>query len=160
MIAGRVGGAADEQWMRVALTEAAGAAERGDVPVGAVVVSDGRIIGRGANRIEQLQDPTAHAEILALGAAAGTLGSWRLDSATLYVTLEPCTMCTGAVLLARLGRLVFGAVDPRAGAVVSQGRLLEGNPYGHRVEVVGGVLAAECGEFLRDFFASRRAEKP
>ncbi len=160
MTARRSGLGADEHWMRVALAEAAVASDHGDVPVGAIVVRDERIIGRGANQVEQLQDPTAHAEILALGAAAGTQGTWRLGAATMYVTLEPCTMCTGAILLARLGRLVFGAADPRAGAVVSRGRLLEGNPYGHRAEVVGGVLAAECGEILREFFASRRAGNP
>jgi len=145
-----------ERWMAAALQEAREAAARGEVPVGAVVVRAGRIIGRGHNQVETLQDPTAHAEILALGAAAGEGESWRLDDATLYVTLEPCTMCSGALLLARLGRLVYGAVDPRAGAVTSTARLLAGNPYNHRLEVVGGVAAAECGALLHDFFRARR----
>lgn len=145
-----------EQWLKVALNEARLAAEAGEVPVGAVVVRDGAVIGRGHNQVERLQDPSAHAEILAVGAAASAGESWRLDDATLYVTLEPCTMCCGALLLARVGRLVFGAADPRAGGVVSTGRLLEGNPYHHRVEVVGGILAAECGALLSDFFRERR----
>ena len=145
-----------ERWMAEALKEAREAAARGEVPVGAVVVRRDRIIGRGHNQVETLQDPTAHAEILALGAAAGEGESWRLDDATLYVTLEPCTMCSGALLLARLGCLVYGAVDPRAGAVTSTARLLAGNPYGHRLEVVGGVAAAECGALLQDFFRARR----
>ncbi|MBE0565398.1 MAG: nucleoside deaminase [Krumholzibacteria bacterium] len=148
--------ARDERWMAEALKEARAAAARGEVPVGAVVVRDGRIVGRGANQVEQLQDPTAHAEILAIGAAAGQGESWRLDDATLYVTLEPCTMCCGAVLLARVGRLVYGAPDPRAGAVHSTARLLEGNPYRHGLEVVGGVAAAACGELLSGFFQARR----
>ncbi len=152
--------AADERWMQVALGEAARAADQGEVPVGAVAVAGGRIIGRGANQVEKLQDPTAHAEILALGAAAGTLGNWRLNTVTLYVTLEPCTMCTGAILLGRLGRLVFGAADPRAGMVVSGGRLLDGNPYRHQVAVTGGVLASACEVLLRDFFAARRSDGP
>ncbi len=151
---------AHEHWMRLALLEAQGAADRGEVPVGAVMVRDGQVIGRGANKVEQLKDPTAHAEILTLGAGAGTLANWRLTEATLYVTLEPCTMCTGAILLARLGKLVFGAVDPRAGAVVSGARLLEGNPYGHQMEVMGGVLGQECGSMLKEFFADRRNSTP
>jgi tRNA(adenine34) deaminase len=145
-----------ERFMGEALAEARLAAEKGEVPVGAVIVQDGRIIGRGHNQVESLQDPTAHAEILAIGAAAGQGESWRLDETTIYVTLEPCTMCGGAVLLSRVGRVVFGATDPRAGAVVSTARVLEGNPYRHQVEVVGGILAPECGEILTDFFRGRR----
>ena len=145
-----------ERFMREALAEARQAAGKGEVPVGAVVVREGLIIGRGHNQVENLQDPTAHAEILAIGAASGQGESWRLDEATLYVTLEPCTMCSGAVLLARVGRIVFGAADPRAGAVVSCARALEGNPYRHQVEVVGGILAEECGALLTDFFRERR----
>ncbi|MGD9549026.1 MAG: tRNA adenosine(34) deaminase TadA [Candidatus Krumholzibacteriia bacterium] len=145
-----------ERWMEVALREARLAAEAGEVPVGAVVVRDGAVVGRGRNQVEALHDPTAHAEIIALGAAAGDGGDWRLSEATLYVTLEPCTMCAGAILLARLGRLVFGASDPRAGAVISTARVLDGNPYGHRMEVVGGVLAGSCGRILQDFFRDRR----
>ena len=175
---GRLGAlfAPDERWMHEALRLAREAAGRGEVPVGAVVVRDGLVLARGANQVEALRDATAHAEILAIGAAgaapgggpddddgddgsaAGGLGAgdWRLEDATLYVTLEPCTMCCGALLLARVGRLVFGAADPRAGAVVSTARLLDGNPYRHRVEVVGGVLADPCAQVLRDFFRDRR----
>jgi tRNA(adenine34) deaminase len=145
-----------ERWLREALREARLAEADGEVPVGAVVVRDGRIIGRGHNRVERLQDATAHAEILALGAASDQAGSWRLDDAALYVTLEPCTMCCGALLLARVRTLVFGAHDPRAGAVVSTARLLQGNPYRQSVEVVGGILADECAVLLRDFFRRRR----
>jgi tRNA(adenine34) deaminase len=145
-----------EHWIGEALAEARRAGDQGEVPVGAVVVTGGRIIGRGHNQVESLQDPTAHAEILAIGAASGHQESWRLDAATLYVTLEPCTMCCGAILLARVGTVVFGASDPRAGAVVSTSRLLDGNPYHQRIEVVGGILAAECGALLSDFFSSKR----
>jgi tRNA(adenine34) deaminase len=148
--------ASHERWMGEALADAREAAGRGEVPVGAVVVRNDRVVGRGANRVEALHDPTAHAEILAIGAAADAAGDWRLPDATLYVTLEPCTMCTGAILLARIGRLVYGATDPRAGAVVSTARLLEGNPYGHRLEVVGGIAATECSALLQDFFRRRR----
>ncbi len=166
--------APDERWMHEALRLAREAAGRGEVPVGAVVVRDGVVLARGANQVEALRDATAHAEILAIGAAGsarggagvddgdeadgavGAAGTWRLDDATLYVTLEPCTMCCGALLLARVGRLVFGAADPRAGAVVSTARLLDGNPYRHRMEVVGGVLGGPCGDLLRDFFRDRR----
>ncbi len=145
-----------ERFMREALAEARLAAEKGEVPVGAVVVRQGRIIARGHNQVETLKDPTAHAEILAIGAAGGEGESWRLDDATLYVTLEPCTMCSGAMLLARVGSLVFGAADARAGAVVSTARVLEGNPYRLPVQVTGGILAAECGALLTDFFQRRR----
>ncbi len=148
--------AAHERWMAEALKEARAAAGRDEVPVGAVVVRDGRVIGRGSNQVEQLQDPTAHAEILAIGAAAGAGQSWRLDDATLYVTLEPCTMCCGAILLARVGRLVYGAPDPRAGAVVSTARLLDGNPYRHGLETVGGIAGEACTAILQDFFRARR----
>jgi tRNA(adenine34) deaminase len=145
-----------ERWMAEAMTEARLAGDKTEVPVGAVVVAAGQIIGRGHNQVESLQDPTAHAEILAIGAASGHGESWRLDEAALYVTLEPCTMCCGAILLSRVGTVVFGASDPRAGAVVSTSRLLDGNPYRQRVEVVGGISAAECGSILTDFFRSRR----
>lgn len=145
-----------ERWMREALREAAQAGEAGEVPVGAVVVRDGRVIGRGHNQVERLHDATAHAEILAIGAASSEGEEWRLDDATLYVTLEPCTMCSGAVLLSRVRTVVFGAHDPRAGAVVSTARLLQGNPYRHQVEVIGGILADECGGLLRNFFRDRR----
>ncbi|MBD3222793.1 hypothetical protein GF314_16320 [bacterium] len=136
------------------------AAGEGEVPVGAVVVRDGQLLGRGHNRVEALQDATAHAEILAIGAASERTGEWRLGGATLYVTLEPCIMCCGALLLSRVERLVYGAPDPRAGAVGSTARLLHGNPYRHGVEVVGGVLADECGRLLSDFFRQRRESGP
>lgn len=172
--------APDERWMNEALRLARAAGARGEVPVGAVVVRDGVVLARGFNQVEALRDATAHAEILAIGAAGSggagedvlaadgatgaatdskeTDGDWRLECATLYVTLEPCTMCCGAILLARVGRVVFGAADPRAGAVVSTARLLDGNPYRHRVEVVGGILAGPCGDLLRGFFRDRRDE--
>ena len=145
-----------ERWLREAVAEARLAGDKGEVPVGAVVVRDGRIVGRGHNQVERLKDPTAHAEILAIGAAAGEGPDWRLDDAVLYVTLEPCTMCCGAILLARVSKVVFGAADPRAGAAVSTARLLEGNPYRQRVEVVGGILAQECSGLLQEFFQDRR----
>ena len=145
-----------ERWMRLALAEARAAGEAGDVPVGAVVVQGDRILGRGRNQVEVLKDPTAHAEILALGAASTALGDWRLDDCTLYSTLEPCTMCAGAVLLGRPRRIVYGAPDPRAGALVSTARLLEANPYRLAFEVLGGVLEDECAQLLRDFFRRLR----
>jgi tRNA(adenine34) deaminase len=127
-----------------------------------VVVRDGRLLGRGHNQVEVLKDPTAHAEILAIGAAAASLGDWRLEDCTLYSTLEPCTMCCGAVLLGRPPRIVYGARDPRAGAVDSVARLLGDNPYNLAFEIVGGVLEEECAEVLRDFFRRLRrgAEGP
>lgn len=145
-----------ERWMREALVEAQQAATEGEVPVGAVVVRDGLILGRGHNRVEALHDATAHAEILAIGAASAQEGEWRLSGATLYVTLEPCHMCSGAILLSRVDRLVFGAHDARAGAVSSVARVLQGNPYRHQVEVVGGILAKSCAELLLRFFQERR----
>jgi tRNA(adenine34) deaminase len=148
----------DEDWMRVALDEARAAPGYGDVPVGAVVVGpDGVELGRGRNRREQAGDPTAHAELEALRAAARALGSWRLDGCTLVVTLEPCSMCAGGMVQARVARLVFGADDPKAGAVTSLFDLVRDPRLPHRVEVRRGVLAAECGEVLRDFFRGRRA---
>lgn len=148
--------ATHERWMRAALDEARLAAEAGDVPIGCVIVREGRIIGRGHNRVEALKDPTAHAEILALGAAAAAVGDWRLDDCTLYTTLEPCTMCAGAILLGRPRCIVYGAVDPRAGAVGSTSHLLEGNPYNLEFEVLGGILADACGEEIRAFFRRLR----
>jgi tRNA(adenine34) deaminase len=146
-----------ERWMAEALKEAELAADAGEVPVGAVVVREGVLLGRGHNQVESLRDPTAHAEILALGAAASALDDWRLDDATLYVTLEPCTMCCGAILLARIGTVIYGTSDQRAGAVISTARLLQGNPYSQRVEVLGGVVAADCSRLLRSFFEKKRA---
>jgi tRNA(adenine34) deaminase len=143
-------------WMQAAIAEAEAAAAHDDVPIGAVVVHDGAIIGRGHNRREADQDPTAHAEILALREAAGVLGSWRLDGCTLYVTLEPCTMCAGALVLARLPRLVFGADDPKAGAVGALYDIPRDPRLNHTVEVVRGVEAERCGDLLREFFRARR----
>ena len=143
--------------MRAALAEAAAAADAGDVPVGAVVLDGtGSVIAVGRNRREADADPTAHAEILAIRAAARAIGSWRLDGLTLVVTLEPCTMCAGAITSARLSRLVYGAADPRAGAVGSLWDVLRDQRLNHRPEVIGGVLADECGAVLREFFAARR----
>ena len=146
-----------ERWMRAALEEAAAAVDHGDVPVGAIVVApDGTELGRGRNRREQLADPTAHAELEALRAAATTLGGWRLDGCTLVVTLEPCPMCAGALVQSRVAALVFGADDPKAGAVTSLFDLVRDPRLPHRVEVLRGVLAADCAALLRSFFAPRR----
>ncbi|MGH8775319.1 MAG: nucleoside deaminase [Jiangellaceae bacterium] len=144
--------------MRAALDEAHAALSTGDVPVGAVVLDrDGTLIGTGRNAREALADPTAHAEILALQAAAGVRGSWRLEGCTLVVTLEPCAMCAGASVLARVSRLVYGAVDPKAGAVGSLWDLVRDRRLNHRPEVVGGVLADECGLVLRQYFEDHRS---
>ena len=142
--------------MRMALGEAKRAGEEGEVPVGAVLVSAGQVIARGRNRPIAMSDPTAHAEILALREAATHAGNYRLPGCTLYVTVEPCAMCAGALLQARVGRLVFGAEDPRAGAVRSLYTLLEDKRLNHRVEVTSGILAQECREVLRGFFRERR----
>jgi tRNA(adenine34) deaminase len=150
--------AQDEALMRLALTEARAAAEHGDVPAGAVLVgSDGALLGRGRNRREQQADPTAHAELEAMRAAARVLGGWRLDGTTLVVTLEPCAMCAGALVQARVARLVFGADDPKAGAVTSLWDLVRDPRLTHRVEVRRGVLADECAAVLRSFFDQRRS---
>jgi tRNA(adenine34) deaminase len=147
----------DERWMRVALAEARAALEHDDVPVGAVVLApDGTELSRGHNRREQAADPTAHAELEALRAAAATLGSWRLDGCTMVVTLEPCAMCAGALVQSRVARLVFGADDPKAGAVTSLFDLVRDPRLPHRVEVRRGILAADCAELLRSFFTPRR----
>jgi tRNA(adenine34) deaminase len=142
--------------MEAALSEARAAASDGEVPIGAVVVWDGRIIGRGRNRVETTQDPTAHAEIIAIGAAAQTVKSWRLDEGTLYVTLEPCHMCAGAIVLARIPRLVFGARDPKAGACGSLANVVQDLRLNHRAEVQPGVLAEESAALLEAFFRTRR----
>jgi tRNA(adenine34) deaminase len=143
--------------MRCALTEAAASLSTGDVPVGAVVLgADGAVLGTGHNAREATGDPTAHAEVVALRAAAAEAGGWRLTGCTLAVTLEPCTMCAGAIVLARVSRLVFGAWDPRAGAAGSVRDVVRDTRLNHQVEVVGGVLEAECGELLRRFFAAQR----
>ncbi len=142
--------------MREALALAAIAAREGDVPVGALVVRDGAVIAAGANRTVRDQDPTAHAETLAIRAASQTLGSWRLEGCTLYVSLEPCAMCAGAIVLARISRVVFGAWDDKAGMGGSVGDLLRHPRLNHRPEVKTGVLAEEGAALLRDFFAERR----
>ncbi|HEY0777969.1 MAG TPA: tRNA adenosine(34) deaminase TadA [Gemmatirosa sp.] len=144
----------DEQWMRAALV-VAGEADV-DVPVGAVIVHDDRVIAAASNRTVRDQDPTAHAEVLAVRAAAAALGRWRLDGCTLYVTLEPCAMCAGALVLARIDRVVFGAWDPKAGMAGSVADLVRHPRLNHRSAVRGGVLEGECGDVLRAFFAGRR----
>ena len=150
-----------EPAMRLALAEAVRAGQLlpgpDDVPVGAVILDEaGTIIARARNRTEADRDPTAHAEIVAIRQAAAVLGRWRLTDLTLVVTLEPCTMCAGAVTVARLGRLVYGAEDPKAGAVGSLWDVLRDQRLNHRPEVIGGVLAGECGAVLREFFSARR----
>jgi tRNA(adenine34) deaminase len=146
-----------EPAMLEALAEARAALRTGDVPIGAVVLDgDGAVVGRGRNAREATSDPTAHAEVLALRDAASTVGSWRLDRCTLVVTLEPCAMCAGALVLARVDRLIFGAFDPKAGAVGSLWDLVRDRRLNHRPDVVSGVLADECGQLIRDFFATRR----
>lgn len=147
----------DARAMAEALAEARLALGTGDVPVGAVVVGPGGVVvGRGRNAREATGDPTAHAEILALRDAAAASGTWRLDDCTLVATLEPCAMCAGAIVLARIPRLVLGAWDPKAGACGSVHDLVRDRRLNHRVEVVGGVLADECGALLREFFGDRR----
>ncbi len=146
----------DAAFMREALAEARQATSHGDVPIGAVVVRDGVVIARAPNRREADQDPTAHAEILALRAAAAVVGHWRLSGCTLYVSLEPCFMCAGALVNARVDRLVFGATDPKAGAVGSLADVPGDARLNHRPVVTAGVLADESGALLRDFFAVRR----
>jgi tRNA(adenine34) deaminase len=146
----------DDYFMRLALREAERALEHGDVPIGAVLVREGEIVAAGHNERELRQDPTAHAEVIALREAARTLGSWRLLDTVVYVTLEPCAMCAGAIVLARVPRVVFGASDPKAGACGSVLDVLAEPRLNHRPDVAGGLLAEECGELLSGFFASRR----
>jgi tRNA(adenine34) deaminase len=146
----------DEHWMHEALAQARAAVEHDDVPIGAVVVRHGEIIGRGRNERERREDPTAHAEVLALREAAAALGSWRVLEATLYVTLEPCAMCAGAIVLSRIPRVVYGCADPKAGAAGSVLDILAEPRLNHRPEVHPGVLADECAELLRSFFRARR----
>jgi tRNA(adenine34) deaminase len=146
----------DERYMREALALARQAESAGEVPVGAVVVVEDRVVGRAFNAPISLSDPTAHAEILALREAARSCGNYRLEAATLYATLEPCVMCAGALVAARVRRLVFGARDLRFGGVRSKFALADSNLLNHRVEIVEGVLAAECTEMLQAFFRSRR----
>lgn len=147
----------DSDWMQVALAEAAVAAAAGEVPVGCVLVgADGVELARGHNLREALEDPTAHAEVVAMRAGATTLGTWRLERVTAYVTLEPCVMCAGAFVNARIGRVVYGCDDPKAGAVATLYRLGDDARLNHRYEVLGGVEAEACAEVLRAFFRARR----
>jgi tRNA(adenine34) deaminase len=147
---------ADEAFMRAALDEARAAAERGEVPVGAVVVIGGRIVSRAGNRTIEDCDPTAHAEIVALREAARDAGNYRLAGAAVYVTIEPCAMCAGAMIQARIARLVYGAEDPKGGAVRSCFAMFDHPRLNHRAEVAGGLLAEDAALLLRDFFAARR----
>lgn len=146
----------DRAWMTEALAEARAAAEAGEVPIGAVVVHEDRIVARGQNRTLRAVDPTAHAEVVALRAAAGALGNYRLNGCTLYVTLEPCAMCAGAMIHARLDRLVFAAPDPKTGACGSVLDVLNHPRLNHQMQVEQGVLAEECAALLRNFFRQRR----
>ncbi|HDZ21466.1 hypothetical protein LCGC14_0124810 [marine sediment metagenome] len=148
----------DQRWMATALVQAAAAAEAGDVPVGAVIVRDGVAIAAAHNRRIIDSDPTGHAEMLAIRAAAEAIGDWRLSGCELFVTLEPCCMCAGAIVLARLDRLVYGADDPKAGAVRTLHQLCSDDRLNHVVEVTAGVRADECGRLLSEFFQARRAE--
>ena len=149
--------AAYDGYMLEALTQAKRAAEQGEVPVGAVVVREGRVIAAAHNRTGVDADPTAHAEMLALRAAAAAVGHWRLNGCTVVVTLEPCCMCAAALVLARVDRLVYGADDPKAGAVRSLYRICQDQRLNHRVEVLAGLRADQCGKLLRDFFRRQRA---
>ena len=148
--------AADVTFMRRALALAEQAGEREEVPVGAVLVRGGEVLGEGYNRVISTSDPTAHAEVIALRDAASKVDNYRLPRSTLYVTIEPCTMCVGAIVHARVERLVFGAREPRAGVVCSQATMLDTDFYNHRVEWVEGVLAEESAELLRSFFKAKR----
>jgi tRNA(Arg) A34 adenosine deaminase TadA len=150
----------DEEAMRLALAEARAALEHQDVPIGAVVTRDGEVVARARNEREFRRDPTAHAEILALQRAAARLERWRLDDCTLYVTLEPCAMCAGATVLARLGRLVYGPQDRKAGAALSLYNVPQDRRLNHRVEMTAGVLADECADLLQGYFRSMRGEAP
>ena len=146
----------DEQVMQLALEEARRCLDHGDVPIGAVVTREGEVLAAAGNERESANDPTAHAEILALRAAAAALGSWHLEGCSLTVTLEPCAMCAGAVVLSRLDRVVFGAADPKAGFAGSLGNLVQDPRLNHTVILTDGVLAEECGDLLRTFFRERR----
>jgi tRNA(adenine34) deaminase len=148
----------DKELMQMAIKEAQVAEENGDVPIGAVIVYKNQIIGRAYNQREQLQDPTAHAEIIALTQAAAFLESWRLHGCTMYVTLEPCPMCAGALVLARIDRLVYGCDDPKTGAVKSLYNIVNDERLNHTINVTSGVLAEECSDLLQQFFQRRRIE--
>lgn len=148
----------DQQYMRMAIDAAHIAEDNGDVPIGAVIVHKGRILAKAYNQREQLQDPTAHAEIIALTQAAAALENWHLNGCTIYVTLEPCPMCAGALVLSRMARLVYGCDDPKTGAVKSLYNIVTDERLNHRLEVTSGVLAEHCTEQLQSFFARRRRE--
>ncbi|MEK7249798.1 MAG: tRNA adenosine(34) deaminase TadA [Bacteroidota bacterium] len=145
-----------ERWMEYALKEAEQAYKRKEVPIGAVIVYDNRVIGRGYNQIETLKDPTAHAEIIAITAAASQLNNHRLADCTMYVTLEPCAMCAGAIVLARIPTLVYGAPDPKAGACGTLYNIVQDERLNHRVELVRGILEGKCRGILKDFFSKLR----
>jgi tRNA(adenine34) deaminase len=146
----------DERWMRSALDQAKLAFKKDEVPVGAVVVYENKIIGKGHNQVESLKDPTAHAEIIAIGAAATYLDSWRLSGASLYVTLEPCAMCAGALVLSRVDRLIFGSTDPKAGACGSLLNIVQDIRLNHQIEIVPHILERECSQILLAFFEKAR----
>jgi tRNA(adenine34) deaminase len=149
----------DQHFMMLALAEAAAAAIEDEVPIGAVIVHEGQVLAAAHNQREQLRDPTAHAEMIAITQAATALDSWRLENCTLYVTLEPCPMCAGAIVQSRVKRVVYGADDPKAGAVKTLYQLLEDTRLNHRAEVTAGVLAEECGRVLSEFFQQKRLTK-
>ncbi len=148
----------DEHYMKVAIDQAFLAEDKGDVPIGCVILYEGRIVAKAHNQREQLRDPTAHAEIIALTQAAEAVGSWRLHGCTVYVTLEPCPMCAGALVLARVDRLVYGCDDPKTGAIRSLYNIVQDERLNHRVEVTSGVLAEACSSQLQEFFRRRRTE--
>ena len=149
-----------ERWMEVALKEARAAFSKNEVPVGAVVVHGGAVIGKGFNQIEMMNDPTAHAEMIALTAAASSLESKWLKGCTLYVTLEPCPMCAGAIVLSRIPSVVFGCYDPKMGACGTLYSITDDDRLNHRVHTIGGVLDAQCGELLKEFFRKKRIKNP
>ena len=149
----------DQRYMSYALREAERAMEIGEVPIGCVIVCDGQIVGKAHNQRETLQDPTAHAEVLAITQAAAHLGSWRLEDTKLFVTLEPCPMCAGAIILARIPEVYFGAYDPKAGACGTLMNLLDDDRFNHKPALYPGVLADECGAMLSDFFRAIRTKK-
>lgn len=149
----------DERFMKMALQEAKRAAKVNEVPVGAVIVKDGEVIAKGRNRREKTQNAIAHAEIVAIQRACKKLGTWRLEGCTMYVTLEPCPMCAGSLILSRIDRLVFGAYDPKGGSIVSCVRLYEQKGYNHYPEYTGGIMEEECGQILTQYFKEKRKKK-
>jgi tRNA(adenine34) deaminase len=156
---GNLGNKQDERYMQMAIEQARIAEENGDVPIGAVIVYKDQIIGKAHNQREQLKDPTAHAEIIALTQAAAALENWHLNGCTIYVTLEPCPMCAGALVLARMDRLIYGCDDPKAGGCRSLYNIVQDERLNHRLEVISGILAEQCSKMLQDFFQHRRPDK-